>query len=97
MIQAQTLERTPSRFSAFVRQAAAQAVNAHASVEILTEIRSGAGTGAPTAPMLERDLSGAGSAVSGYDLIDPVLGGSDAAGCRATPRSALIESFAGEG
>ena len=96
MIQAQTLERTPSRFSAFVRQAAAQAVNAHGSVEILTEIRSGAGTGAPTAPMLERDLSGAGSAVSGYDLIDPASADltqplpSDAA-------VALIESFAGVG
>ena len=95
VIQAQSLERTPSRFSAFVRQAAAQAVNAHGSVEILTEIRSGAGTRAPTAPMLERDLSGAGSAVSGYDLIDPVLADltPPAPGDAAV---ALIESFAGE-
>jgi endoglucanase len=96
VIQAQTLERTPSRFSAFVRQAAAQAVNAHGSVEILTEIRSGAGTGAPTAPMLERDLSGAGSAVSGYDLIDPASADltQPAPGDAAV---ALIESLAGEG
>ena len=96
VIQAQSLERTPSRFSAFVRQAAAQAANAHPSVEILTEIRSGAGTGAPTAPMLEQDLSGAGSAVSGYDLIDP-------SSADLTPPApsdaavALIESLAGGG
>jgi endoglucanase len=96
VIQAQTLERTPSRFSAFVRQTAAQAVNAHRSVEILTEIRSGAGTSAPTTPMLERDLSGAGSAVSGYELIDP--SSSD-----LTPPTSgdaavgLIDSFAGQG
>jgi endoglucanase len=96
VIQAQSLERTPSRFSAFVRQAAAQAVNAHASVEILTEIRSGAGAGAPTAPMLEQDLSSAGSAVSGYDLIDPSSSGLT----QPTPSDAavgLIESFAGQG
>jgi hypothetical protein len=96
VIQAQTLERTPSRFSAFVRQAAAQAANAHPSVEILTEIRSGAGAAAPTAPMLERDLSGAGAAVSGYDLIDP----SSADLTQPTPGDAavgLIESFAGQG
>jgi hypothetical protein len=95
VIQAQSLERTPSQFSAFVRQAAAQAVNAHASVEILTEIRSGAGTGAPTAPMLERDLSGAGSAVSGYDLIDPSSADltQPAAGDAAV---GLINSFAGQ-
>jgi Cellulase (glycosyl hydrolase family 5) len=96
VIQAQSLERTPSRFSAFVRQTAAQAVNAHASVEILTEIRSGTGAGAPTAPMLERDLSGAGSAVSGYDLIDP----SSADLTQPAPGDAavgLIDSFAGEG
>ncbi len=96
VIQAQTLERTPSKFSAFVRQAAAQAVNAHASVEILTEIRSGSGAGAPTAPMLERDLSGAGSAVSGYELIDPSSANltQPAAG---DPAVRLIESFAGQG
>ena len=96
VIQAQTLERTPSRFSAFVRQAAAQAVNAHASVEILTEIRSGAGARAPTAPMLEQDLSGAGSSVSGYDLIDPSSANlpQPAAGDAAV---SLIESFAGQG
>jgi Cellulase (glycosyl hydrolase family 5) len=95
VIQAQSLERTPSRFSAFVRQAAAQAVNAHASVEILTEIRSGAGTGAPTAPMLERDLNGAGSAVSGYDLIDPSSADltQPATGDAAV---GLINSFAGQ-
>jgi Cellulase (glycosyl hydrolase family 5) len=96
VIQAQSLERTPSRFSAFVRQAAAQAVNAHASVEILTEIRSGTGAGAPTAPMLEQDLSSAGSAVSGYDLIDP----SSADLTQPAPGDAavaLIESLAGEG
>jgi endoglucanase len=96
VIQAQSLERTPSRFSAFVRQTAAQAVNAHPSVEILAEIRSGAGTGAPTEPMLERDLSGAGSAVAGYDLIDPAsadltqLTSDDAA-------VGLINLFAGQG
>jgi hypothetical protein len=96
VIQAQSLERTPSRFSAFVRQAAAQAVNAHGSVEILTEIRSGAGAGAPTAPMLERDLSGAGSAVSGYDLVDP----SSANLTQPTSGDAaveLIDSIAGHG
>jgi endoglucanase len=96
VIQAQSLERTPSRFSAFVRQAAAQAVNAHGSVEILTEIRSGAGTTAPTAPMLERDLNGAGSAVAGYELIDP----SSADLAQPTPGDAavgLIDSFAGQG
>jgi endoglucanase len=96
VIQAQTLERTPSRFSAFVRQTAAQAVNAHASVEILTEIRSGAGAHGPTTPMLERDLSGAGSAVSGYELIDP-----SAADLTPPPSGnaavGLIESFAGQG
>jgi endoglucanase len=96
VIQAQTLERTPSRFSAFVRQTAAQAVNAHASVEILTEIRSGAGAHGPTTPMLERDLSGAGSAVSGYELIDP-----SAADVTPPPSGnaavGLIESFAGQG
>ncbi len=96
VIQAQTLERTPSRFSAFVRQAAAQAVSAHASVEILAEIRSGGGAAAPTAPMLEQDLSGAGSAVSGYDLIDP-------SSADLTPPAAsdaavgLIDSVAGQG
>jgi hypothetical protein len=96
VIQAQSLERTPSRFSAFVRQAAAQAVNAHASVEILAEIRSGAGAGAPTAPMLEQDLSGAGSAVSGYDLIDPA----SADLTQSAPTDAavgLIDLFAGQG
>ena len=96
VIQAQTLERTPSQFSAFVRQTAAQAVNAHASVEILTEIRSGAGTRAPTTPMLERDLSGAGSAVSGYELIDP-----SAADLSPPPSGnaavGLIDSFDGQG
>jgi hypothetical protein len=96
VIQAQSLERTPSRFSAFVRQSAAQAVNAHPSVEILAEIRSGTGATAPTAPMLEQDLSGAGSSVAGYDLIDP-------ASASLTPATAadaavgLIESFAGQG
>jgi Cellulase (glycosyl hydrolase family 5) len=96
VIQAQTLEQTPVQFSAFVRQAAAQAVNAHPAVEILTEVRSGKGTGAPTAPMLERDLSAAGSAVSGYLLSDPAasdltqpLSGDAALG--------LIDSFAGQG
>jgi Cellulase (glycosyl hydrolase family 5) len=95
VIQAQTLERTPSRFSAFVRQTAAQAVNAHRSVEVLTEIRSGAGPNGPTTPMLERDLSGAGSAVSGYELIDPTSAD------RTPPPSGnaavgLIDSFAGQ-
>jgi Cellulase (glycosyl hydrolase family 5) len=96
VIQAQTLERTPSQFSAFVRQTAAQAVNAHGSVEILTEIRSGAGTRAPTTPLLERDLSGAGSAVSGYELIDP-----SAADLSPPPSGnaavGLIDSFDGQG
>jgi len=93
VIQAQTLEQTPSRFSAFVRQAAAQAVNAHGSVEILTEVRSGAGRSAPTTPMLEQDLSGAGSAVSGYVL-------SDSASTQPAPGDAalgLINSYAGQG
>jgi len=96
VIQAQTLEQTPSRFSAFVRQAAAQAVNAHGSVEILTEVRSGAGSRAPTTPMLEQDLSGAGSAVSGYVLSDPAS--SDLT--QPMPGDAalgLINSFAGQG
>ena len=90
MIQAQSLQRTPTRFSAFVRQASAQATNAHGSVEILTEIRSGSGSRAPTVPMLQRDLSGAGPSVSGYDLIDPSSPASDAA-------IGLIDSFAGQG
>ena len=96
VIQAQSLQRKPTRFSAFVRQASAQATNAHRSVEILAEIRSGSGANAPTVPMLQRDLSGAGPSVSGYNLIDPsssdlsLSPGSDAA-------IGLIDSFAGEG
>ena len=96
VIQAQSLERTPSRFSAFVRQAAAQAVNAHPSVEILAEIRSGAGAGAPTAADArtgseQRRLGGLGLRSD-----RPVVGGSDAASAERC-RGGVIESFAGQG
>jgi hypothetical protein len=90
VIQAQSLEKKPTGFSAFVRQAAAQARNAHPSVEILTEIRSGSGTNAPTVPMLQRDLGTAGASVDGYVLTDPTSG---AAG---DPAVGLIDSFAGQ-
>jgi hypothetical protein len=94
VIQAQSLQRRPTRFAAFVRQASAQATNAHRSVEILTEIRSGSGANAPTVPLLQRDLSGAGPSVSGYDLID------SSSSDLSSPTShdaalGLIDSFAG--
>jgi hypothetical protein len=92
VIQAQSLQHRPNRFAAFVRQASAQATNAHRSVEILTEIRSGSGAHAPTVPMLQSDLSSAGPSVSGYDLIDP----SSAAVSSTDPAVGLIDSFAGQ-
>ena len=76
-----------------MRQASAQATNAHRTVEILTEIRSGSGAHAPTVPMLQQDLASAGPSVSGYDLIDP----SSAAVSSTDPAVGLIDSFAGLG
>jgi hypothetical protein len=94
VIQAQSLQRRPTRFSAFVRQASAQATNAHRAVEILTEIRSGSGAHAPPVPMLQRDLAAAGPSVSGYDLIDPSTADL-ALSSTSDPAIALIEAFAG--
>jgi hypothetical protein len=96
VIQAQSLQRTPTRFSAFVRQASAQATNAHPSVEILTEIRSGSGAKAPTVSMLERDLSAAGPSVSGYELTDPSSADLSLSSSH-DPAIGLIDSFAGQG
>jgi endoglucanase len=95
VIQAQSLEQKPNRFAAFVRQAAAQARNAHPSLEILTEVRSGSGAHAPTVPMLQRDLANAGASVAGYMLVDPSAGGAQPAD--ADPAIGLIDSFAGQG
>ena len=95
VIQAQSLQRTPARFAAFVRQASAQATSVHRSVEILTEIRSGSGAHAPTVPMLQRDLSGAGPSVAGYNLIDPSSSGLSTSG--QDPAVGLIDAFAGAG
>ncbi len=92
VIQAQSLERRPTRFAAFVREAAAQAVNAHGSVELLAEIRSSAAISAPTAPMLERDLSRAGASVSGYVLDDRATAGRPSDGAVN-----LVNSFARRG
>jgi hypothetical protein len=73
-LQAQSLERAPSRYRAFVQAAAAQALAANPRVKLLAGLSSNPPGSAVTVGQLRRDIGATRSAVAGYWLNIPGQG-----------------------